>query len=116
MFVFGDPISTAQLYLSDLTVNNTGPRLAQSPVDEMSEQELRHALVWLRMGIIKARQEGLGQEVLEVLVEWYDEVFIALASTSSELLSLLKKGLHVPPLGVSDREKYLDLAKAASAS
>jgi hypothetical protein len=116
MFAFGDPASTAQLYVDDLAKNTSGPQLVRAPLDEMPVKDLKNALVWLWMSISRGQQDELEEPVMNVLVEWYDEVFVALASLDDGLLELLKKKLHVPPLGVVDHNKYLELARRASES
>ena len=116
MFSFGDPASTAQLYVEDLAANLRGPQLVKAPLDEMGRKDLEHALVWLSMSITKGLREELEQPVMDVLTEWYDEVFVALAELDNELLDLLRKNLHVPPFGVFSRNKYITLAEKASES
>lgn len=116
MFVFGDPASNAELYLADIVKNTQGPPFSKLHPDEMTHQELKNALVWLWSAISRAHQSGVEEGVMDVLVEWYDEVFVALSSLDTELLELLRKTLHTPPRGVQDRAKYIELAEKASES
>lgn len=116
MFVFGDPADTARLYLDDLVKNTQGPPFSKLHPDEMAHQEMRNALAWLWGAVAQADQSGIERAVVDVLVEWYDEVFVALSSLDTELLGLLKKKIHSPPLGVQDRAKYIKLAEEASES
>lgn len=116
MFVFGDPADSAELYLADVVNNTQGPPLLRLHSDEMTHQELRNTLVWLWCAISQATQDGSEEVIINILVEWYDEVFVALASIDTELLELLKKALHTPPRGIQDRAKYIELAEKASES
>ena len=116
MFVFGDPADNAELYLTDIVKNTQGPPFSRLHPDEMTHQELRNALAWLWGAVSQAHQGGMEEGVVDVLVEWYDEVFIALASLDTELLELLRKTLHTPPRGSQDRAKYVALAEKASES
>ena len=116
MFTFGDPSETARLYLDDIVRQVKGPYFAEGHCEEMTLQELDNALIWLWVAVNKAHNTEEDQAVLDVLVQWYDEVFAAHARHSDRLLQLLKKGVHTPPLGVYQREKYVKLAQEASES
>jgi len=116
MFVFGDPADTARLYLEDLAKNTQGPYLSQAHPDEMSRSELENAMVWTWMAIKNGREDGLEPAVLDVLVEWYDEIFVAVAAVDDRIIGLVEKSLYSPPTGGRDRAKYLKLAREASES
>ena len=112
MFTFGNPSETAQLFLDGIVAETLGPPLIKAPFDEMSEEELRNALAWANMAIRNAQAEGLGDEVIDMLVEWYDEVFQALLEVSDSFLERSEQGLLHFPTGPQDRPKYFAFVKA----
>ena len=112
MFTFGVPSETAQLLLDDIVAATQGPPLVKAPFDEASEQELRNALAWANMAIRRAQKDGLDDAVVDVLVEWYDEVFQALLEVSDSFLKRSKQGLLHSPTGPQDRPKYFAFVKA----
>ena len=112
MFAFGLPSETAQLLLDDIVAATKGPPLVTAPFDEVSEQELRNALAWVNVAIRRAQADDLDSDVVDVLVEWYDEVFQALLEVSDSFLERSKQGLLHSPTGPQDRPKYFAFVKA----
>lgn len=113
MFVFGDPADIAKMYL-DTMMEGPGPKLPDLHFEEMEEQDLRYALAWLHAAATRGFQEGLEQAVLDVLVEWFDEVFVALAELSEDFRAKWAAGTITPPGGQSTRAKYARLVRKAS--
>ncbi len=114
MFFFGAPEDTAQLYWRNST-EVTGPILAECPLDEMSEQDLRNALTYARIAFKKARQDGAEEEVMAILLTEHDAVFQALAEASESFRVKVKGNACLPVTG-HDQEsiaKYKKLAGVA---
>lgn len=114
MFFFGSPEDTAALYWRNST-EITGPILADCPLDEMTEDELRIALTYARISYKMAQQDGAGDDVMSVLLEEHDRAFQALAEVS-ERFRLRVKNNHCLPLtghSVESVRKYKVLAGVA---
>ena len=93
MFYFGDPVETAKIYW-DRAAKIRGPKVATKPVEEMTLSQLRNALVYCRAAHALAETELQSKEVLDVLVDQYDEVFEELASVDSILRTAIEKNRH----------------------
>lgn len=115
MFVFGDIEESARTYLEYVT-QVKGPRLPDGPVDEMTEEEIAKAVVWLYAAISRSLVEDADQSLTKKLVEWYDEAFVAYCKTSNKVLDALERKAHIPPTGITDLDKYRALAAKASES
>ena len=111
MFYFGNPEETASIYW-DKAAGMRGPKVPRRPVDEMSLNQLKNALVYARVAHSLAETDLQPREVLDVLVAQYDEVFEALAETSPILKDCILENKH-KFLGGYEREnieKYKKLA------
>lgn len=115
MFVFGDPVDNARILL-DTILNEPGPTVPDTHYDEMSEQELRNLNAYLHATLSHALRNDLGDDVVAVLTEWYDDVFRALAGVSERFRELVLEGSVFPPGGPGVRAKYVAFAKEASES
>lgn len=94
MFDFGAPEDTAQLFWTS-ALKVRGPKLPETPVDEMSEEELRNAIAYCYLAHQKAQEEGASDEVMQVLVDQHDEVFEALAVASGRFRdNVLNNRIH----------------------
>lgn len=111
MFYFGSPEDTASLYWRNST-EYTGPALAQCPIDEMTEQELRMALTYCRIAYKDALKDGATEEVMAILLEQHDEVFKTLAEASERFRLRVKNRYCIPLTGHSAEsiQKYRRLA------
>ena len=109
MFTFGDPESSAKM-LMDSCLASGGPGIADAPIDEMSEEELRKVLAYAFMAVRRGISEGLDDQAMEVLVDWYDAAFVAVAEASEEFVELFRRGAVQVPYGPDDRDKYWILA------
>ena len=90
----------------------TGPILPQAPLDELTEQELRNVLTYQRIAIRTAWDDGVADEVTELLIKEYDQTFAHLAMVSESFRDAVEKGRH-RVLGGFTREnldKYRALA------
>jgi hypothetical protein len=111
MFVFGKPEDTAQLFREE-ALRSPGPSLPDRHWKEMEERDLRNAFTYLYRAVRSAHEEGVGDEVLEVLLLEYDEVFKALAETSDSFKRAVSGNRHQPVLGTTREQvdKYKKLA------
>ena len=115
MFVFGDPVDNAKILL-DTVLSVPGPTGPDVHYDEMSEQDLRNLNAYLHVTLRRAIQESMGDDTIEVLTEWYDDVFTALAGVSERFRDRVLDGSVFPPGGQATRPKYLAIVKEASES
>ncbi len=100
MFNFGDPQDTAELFQKS-ALSGGGPILPDCHWEEMQEQDLRNAFTYLYRSVRQAHEEGASDEVMEVLVNEYDEVFTALAEASDRFRAKVLTGGHQPVLGTT---------------
>ena len=115
MFVFGNPKDNAKI-LFDAILDTPGPEIPDVHYDEMSEQDLRNLNAYIYATLSHAYRHDLGDDITEVLTEWYDEVFVALAGVSERFRQRVLEGVVFPPAGPSARPKYVALVKEASES
>ena len=113
MFAFGNPEDTAALFLQT-RLAMTGPEVPDCHVDEMSEEDIRIAMAYLYGAVADGLREGLDPQAIEILTQWYDQAFLALAAVSEDFLERISAGAIIPPQGVSHRPRYLVLAGLAS--
>lgn len=117
MFFFGSPEDQASLYWSAAT-SMPGPDVAEKPLDEMTIDELRTAIVYCRIAYMKAREDGVPSEALDILLNEYDEAFKALAKADDWFKGLIlgtNPGIHHWLNGFTQEniKKYKDLASAS---
>jgi len=111
MFQFGSPEDTADLLINE-TLNGLGPALPDCHWEEMDEQDLRNVFTYLYKCIRVAYSEGVEDEVIDVLISEYDEVFAALAAASDRFKEAVRTSKHQPVLGTNREQvdKYKKLA------
>jgi hypothetical protein len=111
MFEFGRPEDTAELLWKN-AVTLAGPGLPDCHWDEMEEEDLEKAFAYLYLTVREAILDEVSQDVLDILVSQYDEVFEAIASISEEFRDAVKTGAHRIVLGPQSehRDKYERLA------
>jgi len=111
MFEFGRPEDTAELLWKNV-VTLAGPGLPDCHWEEMEERDLTNAFVYLYLTIREAILDEVSQDVIDVLVSQYDEVFEAMALSSEDFRDAVKTGRHRIVLGqqAEHREKYERLA------
>ena len=100
----------------DLYLSSGGPRVPDIHYEEMEEQDLRNAMAYLYAALQGGLQQGLDEAVVDVLREWYDEAFVALAGCSESFRKRVLGGDVFPPGGPAVRPKYIALVKEASES
>ena len=116
MFDFGKPEDIAALHW-DMALG-FGPGLAEIPLDEMDENQLRNALTYTYIALQKAYRSGYEGEVIQILKTDYDEVFKALAGTSQEFCEAVEGNRHqfAGPRTKENVDYYKKLAREASES
>lgn len=80
MFVFGSPEDTARTFVENFS--KVGLGFPDCPMDEQTEHDLKRSITVSTMATSMALKAGASPEVIEVLIEWYDEAFRALAESS----------------------------------
>lgn len=93
-----------------------GPTIPDIHYDEMSEQDLRNLNAYLHATLRHAIEGDMGDEVIDVVTGWYDEVFTALAAVSERFRDRVLDGSVFPPGGQSTRPKYVAIVEKASES
>lgn len=115
MFSFGDPEETARMFL-DMYRQGNGPKIPEVHYEELSERSLRELMAYLYLALRRGVEQGLEEEVVAYLRQWYDEVFMALAGASKRFREMVRKGYVFPPEGPKARPKYLKMIEEASES
>ena len=73
MFNFGGPEQTAQMLWD--SASTVGPGLTHCPLDEMDDEQLHAALVYARMALYEAMTSQQPQDVVDVLLDQFEEIF-----------------------------------------
>ena len=92
MFDFGAPEDTANL-IRNRCLSVKGPKLRQCPIDEYDVEELKVANAYTWMALQEAFMEDYSDEVVAILKEDYDAVFLALADASDDFRERVRKNL-----------------------
>ncbi len=115
LFFFGDPEDAAKLQLNEY-LNRVGPALPDVDFEEMEEQDLRNVMAYIYGALRGAIRDDMDEAVVDVLRNWYDEVFVVLAGSSESFRENVLKGFVQPPGGRPERKRYRELARKASES
>ena len=110
MFLIGEPASVAQVYFENTLAWPGAPKLSTKPVEELELRDLQNLIAFTYGAYQEALQEGAQPEVMEILLEKYDEAFKALAEASQEFVELVWQGRVSFAPGIKYRKKYLELA------
>lgn len=92
MFFFGAPEDTAKFYMDSL--ENFGPEIPDCHYTEMGLDDLRNFFAMVYGVTRQAARDGVPDEVLEILLESYDELFEYIASVDSLLPLAVAEGKH----------------------
>jgi hypothetical protein len=111
MFNFGSPEDTALLRWG-MHVSDDGPGVPDGHWEEMDKEGLDNVFIYLYMAVREGLREGIEQDVIDIFLAQYDEVFEALASVDEEFREAVREGRHqiVLGYGAEHRDKYLKLA------
>ncbi len=97
-------------------LNAGGPQVPDVHYEDMEEQDMRNAMTYIYGACAAAFRDGLDEEMLAVLLDWYDEVFTALVTSSDLFRERVLDGSVIPPTGLPNRPKYMQIAREASES
>jgi len=112
LFHFGDPEDAARLQLIE-SLSGQGPAIPDVHFEELGEQDLRNVMAYIYGALRTGMKNGLDEAAINILRDWYDEVFVALAASSDRFRENVLKGFVLPPGGQPERAKYRELAKNA---
>lgn len=111
MFFFGSHEDTARLYW-DRAAASKGPAMPQGHYEEMKPKQLRIAITYARMAYSIAEQEQQPKEVMDILIEAYDLMFIAMVDADPSFVEMVKMNHHryLGGHGKENVSKYRKLA------
>jgi len=110
MFQFGTVEDNAKTYL-DVALSQQGLILPDIPAEEyhtLTGKELKGSLAYLWMAIRAATKADATDEVIELLLSYYDKVFERILEDDESFRSIVCTGIHQPINGLS--EKYRKIA------
>ena len=112
MFFFGDPADIAQSYITE-AMSEPGPEIYEGDLEDMTVEQLTYATIYVRMAFDRAkRYDSAPREVLDAIIEIYDEMFCHLVARDPEISKVFFRGGH-KLLEQSDEnvEKYTKLVQ-----
>ena len=111
MFDFGKPEDTADLICSSV-LQASGPGLPHVHWEEMGLEDLQIAFAYMYVAVTSAIASGSSKEVVEVLLERYDEMFEHLAASSEDFRETVRSNRHQIVTGLTEESvaKYRKLA------
>lgn len=118
VFYFGSTEDNARSYVDLVTSHKRWPQAADKHPDEMDLHELRIWLVVGRAALKAARISKAPDEVMEVLVEWYDHIFEATMEHCPILQTIhigKKEGVRAHVLPVNHTKENLEKYRAIQA-
>ena len=112
MFHFGSPEDAAKLYWGEGI--SGGPGLPEGHWEEMDVEDLRDVFVYLYASLQRALKDSAPEDVIQIMTETYDEVFVALAQSSDAFRQAVKNNRHIYVTGYTKEsiEKYKALAES----
>ena len=94
MFFFGDPADIAQNYITE-AMSEPGPQLTEAPLEELNAEQALYATAYVRMAFDRAkRYDDAPREILDALIEVYDEVFAHLLALDPRISQQFRIGNH----------------------
>ena len=112
MFDFGTPEDSARVWLEQ-AFSTTGPGVPDIHYTELEQEDLKNLFTYMRIAFFRASRGGASDEVMEVIIEWYDELFLYLLEALEGFRTLVCARIHQPIL---DKQKYYKLAGCGSAN
>jgi hypothetical protein len=108
MFFFGDdPNLTVNYYIQQ--AKKHGPRTPDIPLEEMGEKDRVYTYIKARIAYRQAKNDHIGELVLNALKDFMMEVFCSAATVSDELVEAVK-GKKFIPLGAT-KDEHLEIIK-----
>ena len=94
MFFFGDPADIAQNYITE-AMSESGPEIYEAALEDMTVEQLTYATIYVRMAFERAqRYDDAPREVLDAIIEIYDEMFCHLVARDPEISKAFFRGGH----------------------
>lgn len=94
MFFFGDPADIAQNYITE-AMSESGPEVYEADLENMTVEQLTYATIYVRMAFDRAkRYDDAPREVLDAIIEIYDELFCHVVARDPEVSEVFSKGGH----------------------
>ena len=94
MFFFGDPADVAQSYITE-AMSEPGPEIYEADLEDMTVEQLTYATIYVRMAFDRAKgYDDAPREVLDAIIEIYDELFCHLIARNPEISVSFRKGVH----------------------
>lgn len=111
MFDFGKPEDTADLICSSV-LKQSGPGLPDIHWEEMDLNDLQKAFAYMYVAVTTAVAIDSSKEVIELLLEQYDEIFQHLAASSEDFREAVRSHRHQIVTGLTEESvlKYHKLA------
>lgn len=111
MFEFGKPEDTADL-ISFSVLRASGPGLPDIHWEEMNLEDLEKAFAYMYVAVTTAIASNSSKEVVELLLEQYDEMFEHLAASSEDFKEAVRSNRHQIVTGLTEESvlKYHKLA------
>ena len=110
MFHFGTAEDNAKIYL-DHALSKKGmllPDISSERYHELTDKELKGALVYLKMAVRYAVKADADTETIDLLTSHYDKVFEKILQDDPEFKTVVCKGIHQPLNGMG--RKYREMA------
>ena len=85
MFFFGDPVDIAQSYISE-AMSKPGPDVYEAELEDMTVEQLTYAVIYVRMAIRRGQDDDIPAEVMDHLIEIYDEMFCHMAARNPDFV------------------------------
>lgn len=113
MFFFGDPADIAQNYITE-AMSEPGPEIYEADLEDMTVEQLTYATIYVRMAFDRAKNyDDAPREVLDAILEVYDEMFCHVVARNPEISRRFRKGgfklLEHNPENVEKYTKLVDL-------
>lgn len=111
MFNFGTPEDTAKLFWEN-ALSVSGPEIPEVHPSEMSEEDLMSTVAYARIAAERAMKENASPEVVDILVQQYDEIFSLCVNNIESVRENFLEGRHVYLGGysLSNINKYREIA------
>ena len=113
MFFFGDPADIAQNYIAE-AMAEPGPEIYEGQLEDLTVEQLTYAAIYVRMAFDRAKNyDDAPREVLDEIIDIYDEMYCHLLVRSPEISESFRKGkfklLEHNPENVEKYTKLVDL-------
>lgn len=92
------------------------PPMADGELADMGFEDLRIVLLWSQFTYKVAITEAASDRVLDVIIDWHDEVFVELVGKDKKFLKRVLTGYYTPPQGWKYKDQYVGLALTHSES